>query len=214
MNTGTGPSETRQRNSWKRWLGLLIIVSLLAANRYRILLGVGSFLITEDELVHADAVYVLGGAPRERGARGAELVQQGHAGIMVCTGSNIPGILEGEGLMLTEAELSRRSALRAGLDSARIRPLVAGTSTWEEAALIRDDARVHGYDTILIVSTEFHLRRVGRVFAKQVRDTPIEVRTISAAGLNYDPKRWWTSEEGLLMVNNEHVKLIYYWITY
>jgi hypothetical protein len=32
--------------------------------------------------------------------------------------------------------------------------------------------------------------------------------------LDYDPERWWDTEEGLLMVNNEYVKLLYYALKY
>ncbi len=192
----------------------LLLIGLLFAFRVPLLHGFGSLLIKEDALVHADAIYVLGGSPRERGAKGAELLQQGWASTMIATGSNIPGVMEGEGIMLNEAVLSKRAALRAGADSTRIRLIEKGTSTWEEAALIHADAMEQRYDTVLVVSTEFHLRRVSRVFRKRFAGSGVHLRFVAANSLVYDSDRWWTSEEGLLMVNNEYVKLLYYLIKY
>lgn len=192
----------------------LLVLGLLFAFRVPLLHGLGAMLIKEDALVHADAVYVLGGSPRERGAKGAELLHEGWTEQLVATGSNIPGVLEGEGIMLNEATLSKRAALREGADSTRIRLIEHGTSTWEEAGLIRADALQHQFDTILVVSTEFHLRRVSRVFRKHFAGTDVQLRFIAANSLVYDSDRWWTSEEGLLMVNNEYVKLLYYLIKY
>jgi hypothetical protein len=37
---------------------------------------------------------------------------------------------------------------------------------------------------------------------------------VAANSLVYDSDSWWTSEEGLLMVNNEYVKLLYYLVKY
>jgi uncharacterized SAM-binding protein YcdF (DUF218 family) len=133
---------------------------------------------------------------------------------MIATGSNIPGVMEGEGIMLNEAVLSKRAALRAGADSTRIRLIEAGTSTWEEAALIHADATEQRFDTVLVVSTEFHLRRVSRVFRKRFAGSSVHLRFVAANSLVYDSDSWWTSEEGLLMVNNEYVKLLYYLVKY
>lgn len=192
----------------------VLVLGLLFAFHIPLLKGLGSILIKEDALVHADAVYVLGGSPRERGAKGAELLLDGWTDRMIATGSNIPGVMEGEGIMLNEATLSKRAALREGADSTKIRLIEKGTSTWEEAGLIRADAQQMQFDTILVVSTEFHLRRVSRVFRKHFQGTNVQLRFIAASSLAYESERWWTSEEGLLMVNNEYVKLLYYLIKY
>lgn len=175
---------------------------------------VGSFLITEDTVPTCDALYVLGGAPLERGMEAARLLQQGVAPWVYCTGENIPHPLLVEGLRSNEAELSRRSAIQAGADSTRIALLPEGTSTWEESAVILEHARKKGFATVTVLSTEFHLRRVGRVFRKRFKGSGIAVHFRAAPSLHYDPQAWWKSEEGLLMVNNEYVKLCYYLVRY
>ena len=193
---------------------LCIALASLWLFRHAILRTTGEMLIVHDDELPCDAIYVLGGAPEERGREAAHLISRGMAPYMVVTGSNIPSVLLAEGLPLTEAELSRNAALRAGADSLHIEMLIKGTSTWEEAAAILDHASDRGHKVIAIVSTEFHMRRVARVFRKRFADTDIEVRLHAANSLRYDAARWWANEEGLLMVNNEYVKLVYYWLRY
>ncbi|MEX1132471.1 MAG: ElyC/SanA/YdcF family protein, partial [Flavobacteriales bacterium] len=159
-------------------------------------------------------IYVLGGSPLERGERGAELLLEGLAPVVYCTGELVPTTLLTLGLTHTEGELSRYAAIEAGADSSMVQALNVGTSTFEEADAIIAHAQQAGYSHITIVSTEFHLRRVRRVFRKRAKDTGVSIHVLAAASQRYDSARWWESEEGLLMVNNEYVKLLYYWLRY
>ena len=193
---------------------LLILAAMLWAFRVPVMRGMGTYLITPDDLVASDAIYVLGGSPLERGAEGARLWAAGVAPVVVCTGSNVPSALTAVGAERTEAELSRDVALAHGADADAVELLQVGTSTWEEAEAVLQHARMQGHTNIVVVSTEFHLRRVRRVFRKHFAGSGITVRVHGAASLVYDPARWWTSEEGLLMVNNEYVKLLYYQLKY
>ena len=211
------PLSRSLRPWWRRWLGWLVALSLLVllASGWRFFLrGMATVLIAEDAPTRVDVAYVLGGGPVERGGRGAELLRAGLCDTLVTTGVNIHRVLEAEGVLFTEAELTARAAYRAGADSTRMRLLQNGTSTWEEAAAVLRDAQAHGHDSIAIVSTEFHLRRVRRVFRKHFYDTGIAVFTVAAYSPMYDHRAWWESEEGLLMVNNEYVKTLYYWLKY
>ncbi len=202
---------------WRRrfaWLVAVPLLVLLATGWRSLLRGMGTVLITEDPPVHVDVAYVLGGGPVERGGRGAELLRAGLCDTLVTTGVNIHRVLEAEGVLYTEAELTKRSACRAGADSLRVRLLQNGTSTWEEAAAILRDAQAHAHDSIAIVSTEFHLRRERRVFRKHFDGTGLAVLTVAANSPKYDHRAWRETEEGLLMVNNEYVKTLYYWLKY
>jgi uncharacterized SAM-binding protein YcdF (DUF218 family) len=195
-----------------------ILLALLLAGAWLlhrpVLRATGRFLITADPELRSDALYVLGGSATERGETGAALLQRGVAPVMYCTGSNVPPSLEVVGMPLAEAVLTRGAALRVGADSTRVHAMIVGTSTWEEAEAIRAHALAAGYDTITVVSTEFHLRRVRWVFRRNFKGTGITVLVQPAQSRRYDAARWWASEEGLLMVNNEYVKLAYYLLRY
>lgn len=195
-------------------IGIAILLSTCWVVRRPLMHALGAHLITADADIRCDAIYVLGGSPEERGRAAAWLLERDIAPVAVCTGSNIPSVLEAEGLLWNEAELSRRAAIRAGADSLRVTLLPMGTSTWEESHGILVHALAHGHDTITIVSTEFHLRRVRRVFRKRFAQEGVTVLLHGAASDRYDHRQWWRSEEGLLMVNNEYVKLVYYLLRY
>lgn len=192
------------------FLGIAIVIGLLWSFRYTLMRATGDMLMDQDKELHADAIYVLGGSPIERGREAARLLGANKADRAFCTGVNMYPVLQAEGIELTEAELSQRAMLRTGADSSKVATLKLGTSTWEEAGAILAHATENKYDTITVVSTEFHLRRVKRVLRKQGKGMGITVLVRGAYSDRYDSKRWWKSEEGLLMVNNEYVKLLYY----
>lgn len=195
-------------------IAVAILIGTAYAFRIPLLRATGKYLIKEDPRERCDALYVLGGTPLERGGLAGELLVEGLAPVAYCTGELIPTTLVTVGLMHTEAELSRIAAIDAGADSSIVHVLNVGTSTFEEAEAIIAHAQQAGYAEIAIISTEFHLRRVRRVFRKRAKGTSVQVHVIAADSQRYDSERWWESEEGLLMVNNEYMKLVYYWLRY
>lgn len=208
------PRLLRRRTKGRRWLlraaialGALLALWLL---RHPVLRGIGGFLIREDPLGHADALYVLGGSPVERAAEGARLVNAGYAPFAVFTGAPVNEQLAAFGIDSCEAGIGGVIALAAGLPADRMLILREGTSTQEEALAIRAHAGAIGADTVIVVTTEFHTRRVSRVLRKALRGTGITAIVRGARSHRYVAERWWESEEGLIMVNNECVKLLYY----
>lgn len=211
MVAAVKPWFTRMRT----WLVVLAFVPLLVVVlRERVLYAAGAFLITEDVAQHADVLYVLGGAPFDRGSHAAHLLASGLAPMAYTTGSNFSSILKAEGREVSEAELSRMAAIRAGASPQRILPFPFGTSTFEEAQGVLHHAQRLQVDTIVVLTTDFHTRRVGKVFRKRFAGSGIHVLVASAPSSDYDADRWWTSEQGLLMVNNEYVKTLFYALKY
>lgn len=193
-----------------RLLALALVGLLLWIFRLPLLRQAGSFLIREDQLAHADLLYVLGGSPMERAAEGARLVREGYAPRAVFTGSLPNELMQLFGIDSTEAGIGMHVADLAGLEHSRMEALNEGTSTAEEAAAVLAHASVHGADTIIVVTTEFHSRRVGQVFRKAFRGTSTVLIVRAARSQRYDADQWWRSEEGMIMVNNEYMKLLYY----
>ena len=194
-----------------RWpLALLLVLLMLWAFRLPLLRQLGNFLVTEDAPMTGDALYVLGGAALERGTQAMHLLQAGRAPDAWFTGENISTTLLAEGIEKRECEMGRDVALRAGADPGRLHLLPVGTSTMEEAVAVVHHAASLGHDTVLVLSTHFHLRRVGRVFRPLARERGITVVLCAAPSVHFDRERWWAYEEGLIMLNNEYVKLLYY----
>lgn len=209
-----GPGRRPGRRAARRVLLAALAVLLLFLLRYPILRGMGNYLITEDPATRVDAVFVLGGSVLDRGVEAARVYRQGLADRFIFTGAPVPQVLEALGIDSTEAECTRHAAVLAGLPPELTTVMNVGTSTYEEFQALLAYARSEGMDSVMIISSSFHLRRIGRVFRKPFRQAGITVLLHGAPSSVYDERRWWASEEGLIMVNNEYVKLGYYLLKY
>lgn len=202
-------SKWLRRTIWT--LGsLLLLFFLLYLFRASILRCAGNYLIEEDPPGKGDLVFVLGGNSLDRGKKAASLYKKEKVPQVVCTGTNIPGSLEAFGIDSTESDLTAQIVKQAGVPRADIKSLDKGTSTWEEAFACRRYCREHGVDTAIVLSDKFHLRRVRYVFEPLFEDASTQLRFRGASSSQYDEQEWWKSEAGLIMVNNEYMKLIYY----
>lgn len=201
------------RPASRRFAILAALMVLLLAGwlcRTALLRATGRFLIREDALVQADAIYVLGGSPEDRTMEAMRLQQEGWAPRIICTGETVNDLLLLHGIARTEAALGRDVAHREGFPPEQLELLERGTSTFEEALAVLGHAHGRGYDTVMVVTTDFHTRRVGQVFRKRLGPAGITVVVRAARSARYDADRWWTSEDGLIMVNNEIMKLGWY----
>ncbi|MCC6838835.1 MAG: YdcF family protein [Flavobacteriales bacterium] len=208
----------------KRHSRVLRVVRLLAAAtlaclvcwlcRTPLLRAVGTFLITEDAPAQVDAVFVLGGSVHDRGVEAARIHQQGLSQRFVFTGAPVPGALKALGIDSSEAQCTRQAAVMAGLPPELATALNAGTSTFEEAVALLAFAQENGMDSVMVVSNRFHLRRIGMVFRPKFAPAGITVLLHGAPSSDFDEAVWWKSEDGLVMLNNEYLKLAYYWLKY
>lgn len=155
-------------------------------------------------------MYVLGGGALDRGKAAARLATTGTDAPFYTTGSNIDGTLEEWGIVLTESDVTRGICVRHGVPPDRITALRIGTSTMEEADAILIHARMMGYDTIGVLSSRYHLRRIDEVFTDRFAEEGILVKRYGAFTDRFQEATWWQSEDGLIAIQNEFIKLFYY----
>jgi len=188
-------------------LGLLMFLL-----RAPLLRGIGQWLIKEDNLQQVDATFVLSGAAEERCTLAADLYQRGFTPLLIPTGEGINPTLEAMNMPMMDAEVGRQALLRMGVDSSAIRVLKRGTSTFEESEEILGYSLREEFRRIMIISSKFHTRRIQGVFKDKYHDEGIEVVVRGADPLpdTYEIDQWWKSESGLIFVNNEYMKLLYY----
>ena len=212
------PTVPRRRRSFLqvgRWLLIaFLLVLLLCRIREPMLRAMGNRLITEDPMTHVDAVFVLGGSVKDRGLEATRVYQGGFSDRFIFTGAPVPSALEALGIDSTEAQCTRNSAVVEGMPLEITTTLNKGTSTFEEAEALLEFAIAERLDTVMIISSRFHLRRIGFVFRKRFSKAGITVLLHGAPSSVFDEQSWWTSEEGLIMLNNEYVKLAYYRLKY
>ncbi len=192
-------------------LGLLMFLL-----RRPLMQGIGHWLIKEDTLQQVEATFVLSGAAEERCTLAADLYRRGFTPLIIPTGEGINPTLEAVGMSIMDAEVGRQALLRMGVDSSAIRVLKRGTSTFEESEEILGYSRREEFRRVMIISSKFHTRRIQGVFKDKYHQEGIEVVIRGADPLpdTYAVDQWWQSESGLIFVNNEYMKLLYYALKY
>lgn len=171
----------------------------------------GNYLIDEDPLKKTPVMFILSGDAWDRGNEAVKLYKQGFTQKIVCTGENVPRLFLIAGIPFPESELTQLHLLANGIPASAIELLCKGTSTKEEADYILDYCRQHGLNRVAIVSTKFHTRRIGNTFRKKFNEAGIQLIIHGAPSSGYDENEWWKSENGLIFVNNEYIKILYYW---
>lgn len=194
----------------RAWLILFALGVLCIIFRIQILKGFGNYLIYESELKKADAIFVLGGNIFDRSRKAAEIYHDGFSNKVITLGENLASITDS----IPDALMSQDYLMEYGVDEQSIVPLVKGTSTREETELILNFCLENHYKEIIVVSDKFHTRRISNTFIDSFQEEGVHVMIQGVSHSSYDEEYWWKSEEGLIMVNNEYVKLMYYWWKY
>ncbi len=205
------------KNYWqKKWFRRVIyfsaLVLVLIIFLKPILRGLGNYLVAEDTLEYSELVVVLGGSSYERGMEAVKVHQLYPAKRYVTTGGHVPNTLLALDTALLESELTAHLMTRKGIPDSLIMPLRTATSTQEEAIEVRTFAEKENYKSITVISNDYHLRRVRRTFDKAFEGSNILIRYHGAPSEDFDPNSWWQKESGLVLTNNEYIKLIYYFI--
>jgi uncharacterized SAM-binding protein YcdF (DUF218 family) len=186
----------------------LLLGGLLVLGSFTI--TVGHFLTAVDALSQADAIVVLGGEGGNffRVQQGVDLFNRGYAPVVVFSG----GTLKDAGLACSSAQLSLEAAQQLGLLAGAAIIADGAQSTYDEAVNLGRLAQQHRWHSLILVTDLFHTRRTARTFRTLLPDTTIYLS--AASNPNYDAGRWWQTEEGLVTVLNEVIKLGFYWAKY
>ncbi len=201
----------------KYWIAIIVIISvflLIYVFRYPLLRQIGKGLMYEDELEQVDALFVLGGGALHRGNEAVKIYNDGFAPYIYCTSGNFSQDLESLGIRYYESEISRMNIVRQGIPEESVVALRTGTSTAEESDTILNFCKANQIESCIVLSSRFHTGRVKSVFKNKFEDEGIKIIIRGAPSLLYDEANWWKDERGLIMVNNEYVKKLYYLVKY
>jgi uncharacterized SAM-binding protein YcdF (DUF218 family) len=197
-----------------RYLVLLLAVMIVIGYVMRVPLmqGIAHVLIHEDTATHCDVMVVLSGNAFDRGNEGARLFRAGYAPHIICPGGNMERLFLIAGDTVYESDMLKRNVMRLGIADTLVTAIHAGTSTLEEADTIRGYCMARGIHSIMVVTNLFHTRRARAVYQKVFAKTGITIHMRGAHDSGYDEEHWWTSEYGLIALNNEYMKTLYYWL--
>ncbi len=174
--------------------GFLIIVAALTLVAIAVtstlwLAALGRFLVRSDEPFQADFAVVLAGDFYGRRVRaGGDLVRQGYARKALVSGQ--PFAYD-----LCECDLAIEYAVRKGYPREYFERFEnRARSTTEEVIAFGRELNRRSAKRVLLVTSTFHTRRLGRNIARLT--SGFEFRVIPAEDEFFTPDGWWKSREG------------------
>ena len=189
-----------RRAAWP--LGLVLALVLLHVQWLPVLAWI---LISAEAPRRADAIFVLGGDQYgERILHAAALARQGYAPKVYVSGPS--GIFDHY-----ESDLSIEFARRRGYTDVTFLALENDCkSTRDEAERYLPEFRRLGFKRILVVTSNFHTRRSGRIF-RAVAQEP-EIHMMAAAAREFRPADWWLRRQDQKNLFMEWSKTFANWI--
>jgi|TARA_B110000483_G_scaffold75626_3_gene94142 uncharacterized SAM-binding protein YcdF (DUF218 family) len=184
------------------------------ALRTNILEGFAGFLIVDNKFEQVEYAFVLSGNAFDRGNKAAELYHEGKVTTLVCTGANISNDIKSLGIDTLESDLTHLQLLKNGVPETQIIKFPVGTSTLEESDFILSYCQEKDILELVVISSKFHTRRIHQVFTNKFAEQGIDVFIAGAKSSRYIEEVWWENEYGLIALNNEYLKQIYYLIKY
>jgi uncharacterized SAM-binding protein YcdF (DUF218 family) len=187
-----------------RWLFLLALAAVVVIFHAQILTALGSYLIQADPPQKADAALVLAGdAWGYRILTGAQLVRDGYVPKVLVSG---PDGAYG----LHETALAIPFAVNHGYPQSYFVPVDhEARSTQTEATAVLPEIRREGIHRLLLVTSNFHTRRAGKIFHDAAPDLTILV--VAAPDKNFTPGAWWHNREAQKTFVTEWEKTIAAW---
>ena len=184
-------------------LSLLILITLHA----QILSSIGGFLVVQEGLTNASIIQAMGWSRTERVNYAITLFKDDYANYLYFAGNDegLPFSFEDYG------EVVREYAANFDVPQKAIIVGPSTASTFEEAMSLRrlmiNDER---YNSALIISSPYHMKRVKLTYQKIFPDNINLTFHHVPWNKSVNKKEWWKDEDSAAMVVLEYVKLAYY----
>ena len=194
---------------------IIVILLTLPFATYRFWLPeIANYLIVQDKLAPADVIVVLSGnGSRYRHA--AKLFKEGYANYVLLD-YNEEDTFNVLGVKFDPQKMIKDFAVSNGIPSDRILTEGRCTSTYEDILYAKENISKNQFKSAIIVSNNFHMRRVYLTFQKIFKEDTVKAIFIPVpmeiSGVN--PDIWWTNEDDFLKVINEYIKLFFYYFKY
>lgn len=180
-------------------LALAVILGLIFHSA--VLAGLGSYLVKSEPPEKADLAVVLAGdADGNRILAAAQLVRRGYVPKVLVSG---PGGIYG----YHECDLAIPFAVKAGYPQSYFLHFEnEARSTREEARDTVAHLRQLGVHKVLLVTSDYHTRRAGKIFRSAAPDLQFVV--VAAPDSNFTPGGWWHNRQGEKTAFIEWIKTI------
>ena len=188
---------------------LLLLVTALALPR------LGAWLVVEDPLAKADAIYVLGGTSYERPLEALDLYKAGWAPTIVL----VQQIADwGERWLIdqgipvtTELEIQIDLLQRMGVPRDAITSVTPRDNTAQEATALLALMNERGWSSVIVVTSRQHTRRAGLSMRRVLGDDK-KVMVRASRYDRSDVDRWWVNRSTLRFTLFETQRYVAYWL--
>jgi len=202
--------ETRfKRLRWLILAGILVVLAAATA----VFLMVGTWLVVQDPLGHADAIVVLSGRLPDRALEAARLYQAGYASQVWISQPVSPAeeLKRMDIIYVGEDFYNQKVLLARGVPVDAIRILERpAANTEQEVGIITDALRaMQGY-TVIIVSSKPHTRRIRAVWNRRA-GSGVQAIIRHSSEDPYDGAHWWRRTRDALDVVRETFGLLNAW---
>lgn len=204
---------TESRSGKRRWLifgGILVVLAGAAATLF---FTVGSWLVVEDPLAHADAIAVLSGRLPERAVEAARVYRAGYSDQVWIS----PPVSPADALKamkisyLGEDFYNEKVLIAQGVPPDAIRILERPDANTEaEIRQIAEDLRNQDFHSVIVVTSKAHTRRVRTIWRKLVGSEPSMIVRYASDDA-YDGAHWWRHTSDALDVIRETLGLLNAW---
>ena len=162
----------------------------------------------------ADALFVFAGDVPDRPRCAAELYARDVAPRIAFGGGRILPELEAVERPMTDAAVNATIAMQAGVPIEATVVLPEGTSTWEDAGVLRRWAESQGLRSVVAVTSPLHSRRARLTLGLVERASDLRIAVVTCGTPLTPGSLWWLEERPLVQVANETLKLGLYLVRY
>ncbi len=199
-----------------RLVWILLTLVILALGLPLALRGIGQWLVIQDPLADADAIFVHGGHVPFRAMEAAEIYRQGRSPeVWMAPTAPTPeeealarlGIEAPQGWFYSRQVLERLAVPAEAIRLMDRRVL----TTVDEIEAVADELRKQGGRRVILVTSKQHSRRV-RILWNRGSGGNLEAVVRYSAADPFDPDRWWTNSEDGQNVLHELFGILNAWI--
>ena len=197
----------------RRWLipgGIFVVIVVMAAMLF---FFVGTWLVVEDPLVHADAIVVLSGRLPERAIEAARVYKAGYSDLVWISPpvSPVDDLKAMKISYLGEDFYNEKVLIAKGVPPDSIRILDnPDANTEAEVRQIAEDLHKSDFHSVIIVTSKAHTRRVRTIWNKLVGSEP-RLIVHYAHDDTFDGAHWWRHTRDALDVMRETLGLLNAW---
>ncbi|WP_462410461.1 YdcF family protein [Neobacillus sp. Marseille-QA0830] len=182
------------------FIGFAVVVLVLLVV---FVINAGKFLLVDDSIRKSDAIIVLSGDRGERVEKAVDLYLKGYGKYFVISGGPVYNDV-------TAAELMKAHAIKLGVPEKAIIMEDLSDSTYENAHFTKQVIQPYNFSTAIVVSSNYHMKRVKMIFDREFKDTTIKLYYAGAKDRNFTPKRWWSNNKSIMLTITEYIKMIGY----